>query len=40
VVRVLLPWEDPCRKIRAEVAALLPAFGSPPDATFTVQRKR
>jgi hypothetical protein len=40
VIRVLLPWENPCRKIRAEVAALLPAYGSPPDASFFVNRKR
>jgi hypothetical protein len=40
VIRVLLPWEDPCQKIRTEVAALLPVYGSSPDATFTVAQKR
>jgi len=34
VVRVLLPTDDPCSKIRAEVAALLPADGSAKSSTF------
>lgn len=35
-VRVVLPVDDPCQKIRAEVVTLLPANGSPADATFRV----
>jgi len=37
-IRVLLPVDDPCQQIRKEVAALLPADGSPAEATFHVSR--
>ena len=33
-VRVLLPTDDPCQRIRAEVAALLPADGAAIATTF------
>lgn len=37
-VRVLLPREDPCQRIRAETVAVLPANGSPAEASFEVSR--
>lgn len=36
VIRVLLPRDDPCSNIRAEVVALLPANGLPAAATFWI----
>jgi len=38
VVRVVLPVDDPCQKLRAEVVAQLPANGSPASATSQVTR--
>ncbi len=38
VVRVVLPVDDPCQELRAEVVALLPANGSPSSALFQVTR--
>lgn len=37
-VRMSLPHDSPCQRIRSEVVALLPANGGPADATFTVTR--
>lgn len=38
-VRVLLPSDDPCSRIRPEVSALLPPTDQPADATFTTTRE-
>lgn len=38
-VRVLLPQDDPCSRIRAEVSALLPGGETPANASFEVSRK-
>lgn len=38
-VRVVLPRDDPCSRIRAEVSALLPGGEPPADASFEVSRK-
>ena len=37
-IRVLLPYDDPCRQARDEVAALLPAITAPVEATFEASR--
>ncbi len=38
-IRVTLPYDDPCRRMRAEVSALLPGREPPAEATFFVSRE-